>query len=123
MTLSVNGWSVFTHALTILLVAVPAALGQTSPLEQASKIRPGSKIEVVLLSGQQLKGRLGKVSEREFDLLPHNQGATSRVVSFAEVQRIRSKERRTGTRIAIYSAAIFGALVAFGGILTAAGCC
>ena len=111
-------------ALMMLTAAAPMEAGQLSPQEQARKIRPGSKIEVTLLTGQKLQGRLGKVSDTEFDLLPRDAGATiTRAVPFAEVQRVHSKERRTGTRVVIYSAATFGVLMVLGGILTAAGCC
>ena len=110
--------SVLTYALTMMLLAAPIKAGQLSPTEQAGKIRPGAKIEVVLLTGEKLNGRLGKVSEKEFDLLPQDKKtATSRVVSFAEVQRLHSKERRTGTRIAIYPAATLGVLMLVGAIV------
>jgi hypothetical protein len=116
--------SVLADALMMMLVAVPIEAGQLSPTEQAGKIRPGSKIEVVLLTGEKLNGRLGKVSEKEFDLLPQNKGAVaSRVISFADVQRLHSKERRTGTRVVIYAAVTLGVLMVLGGILNAAGCC
>jgi hypothetical protein len=110
--------SVLTYALTMMLLAAPIKAGQLSPAEQAGKIQAGSKIEVVLRTGEKLNGRLGKVSEKEFDLLPQDKKtATSRVVSFAEVQRLHSKERRTGTRIAIYAAATLGVLILVGAIV------
>jgi hypothetical protein len=110
--------SALTCVLMTTLIAAPIKAGQLSPAEQAGKIRPGSKVEVVLLTGEKLNGRFGKVSEKEFDLLPQDKGtATSRVVSFAEVQRLHSKERRTGTRIAIYAAATLGILMVLGAVV------
>jgi hypothetical protein len=106
------------------MISASAEAAEHSPEQQARSIRPGSKIEVGLLNGQKLNGRLGKISEKEFDLLPRDKGAvTSRSMSFAEVQQIHSKERRTGTRIAIYAGVVFGTLLILGGIVSAAGCC
>jgi len=86
---------------------------ERSPAEQARKIKPGSRIEVVLASGETLTGRLGAVSEQEFNLLSSAGAAASRTVPFGDVQSLRSK-RSTGARIAIDAGIVFAALLVIG---------
>jgi hypothetical protein len=67
-----------------LLARAHLGARERSPEEQTRSIRQGSKIEVMIKTGEKLTGRMGKMSAQEFDLLPSEAGGGGpRVVPFA----------------------------------------
>jgi hypothetical protein len=105
--------SVCSCLLMMSLAVGSLGAAERSPAEQARKIKPGSRIEVVLAGGEILTGRLGAISEQGFDFLSSAGAAASRTVPFGDVQSLRVK-RSTGARIAIDAGVVFAVLLVIG---------
>jgi len=84
--------------LLILTLVFPAEARERTPLEQAKKIKLGSRVVVYLKNNQIAEGRLGEPTGDRFTLQPFVAGDLDRVVLFQDVQKI--------TRIKEHSAAI-----------------
>ena len=84
-------------AWSLMMLLAPAAFGRDrTPEEQVRRIKAGAPIEVSLLSGERLTGRMGSVSPTTFVMEPvqADQGK-SRTVEYTEVRLVR------GTRHAV----------------------
>lgn len=58
-----------------------------TPQEQVLRLKPGTTVEVRLKTEQTLRGKLGQVTDGEFELT-QNHGATQKF-AFADVQSVR----------------------------------
>jgi hypothetical protein len=75
----------------ILSLVISASAREQTPLQQAQKIAPGSKVVVKLKDKRTLKGRLGEVTQDRFALEPLAPGSSSGVVVF--FQDVRKIDR------------------------------
>jgi hypothetical protein len=111
--------TVFGCALIAVLAAGTAAASETGAAEQAHKIKRGSKIEAVLLTGEKLDGRLGSVTDSTFELMPRDTGtAAARTVSFTDVKKLTAKKGHMVRNILITVGVAFFVLVEYAGTHT-----
>jgi len=86
--------------LLILTLVVPGEARERTPLEQAKKIAPGSRVVITLKNKQIVAGRLGERTEDAFTLQPFVAGELDRVVLFQDVHKItRIKERSAASNV------------------------
>lgn len=89
----------------VLVLAIPALGRESTPKQQAHKIRAGTEIEVTLRNGEFLRGRMGTMSSTGFVLMPmKNDQGISRTVVFAEVTVIQTPKhvlRKSGKTVLI----------------------
>jgi hypothetical protein len=74
--------------LLILTFVVPASARERTPLEQARKIAPGSKVVVTLKNKVTLNGRLGQVTQDGFTLEPLIRESPHAEFLFRDVRKI-----------------------------------
>ncbi|MBI3207671.1 MAG: hypothetical protein HYZ37_02070 [Candidatus Solibacter usitatus] len=80
-------------------------------------MEPGTRIEVTLLAGGKVNGRLGKVSERTLELLPVKSAVDGpRVLEWDSVSGVKNLEKRMsrGVYVLIGVGIAVGALAAIG---------
>jgi len=87
--------------LSILLMPGHSFSGPQTPdaKVQAGKIKPGRKIAVELRSGEQVRGRMGQISDSGFNVEPLKAGAgMTRTIAFDQVESLKPVK----SHIAIY---------------------
>jgi hypothetical protein len=78
----------------VLLLVVSAEARERTPLEQARKIDPGSRVAVKLKDKQTLRGRLGKLTEDRVTLERQLSGDWSGEVLLQDVEKIDQDKAR-----------------------------
>jgi hypothetical protein len=87
--------------LSILLIPGYSFGGPQTPdaKVQAGKIKPGRKIAVKLTSGEQVRGRMGQISDSGFNVEPLKAGkGMTRTIAFDQVESLKPVK----SHIAIY---------------------
>ena len=100
----------------VLILTLPAFGRDRTPQEEVRRIKAGAPIEVSLVSGELLRGRMGGVSNTGFAMEPVkvDQGK-SRTVEYTEVRRIRGT-RHTTRNVVVISLVTVG--VTAGGLVS-----
>lgn len=92
----------------LLQSSIAAAAGSPEAIrDQVRHLRPGSRLEVKLKNRQQLKGNLGSVDDRGFELRTTAATAPPVRISFGDVQSLRhkggmSREAKIGVAVGIF---------------------
>lgn len=75
--------------LLILTLVIPASAREQTPLQQAQKIAPGSRVVVTLKDKRTVSGSIGDVNENRLVLRASKPGDWSGELLFRDVSKVR----------------------------------
>jgi hypothetical protein len=117
-------WSSFAQAAPLNQTF---AAGNPTIKQQVVEISGGSIIEVKLHNKQKLRGRMGAVTDSDFEVQSMKDGELQTTkVAFQDVKSVKTKSVggwSTGTKVAVVVLAGLGVLALVGAILCATGGC